>query len=70
MVLLSCRYPFYWCRVRLKKNKKNKKKIENTKLKQKINNDRFLLRFYNKILQFYNAFDAISVQLIFSMLGA
>ena len=64
MVLLSCRYPFYWCRVQMKKNKKNKKKIENTKLKQKINNDRFLLRFYN------TAFDAISVQLIFSMSGA
>ena len=57
MVLLSCTYPFYWCRVQMKKKK-------NRKLKQKINNDHFLLRFHN------TAFDVIFVKVIFSMLGA
>ena len=61
MVLLSCRYPFYWCRVQI--NKKRKKEYQNRKLKQKINNDHFLLRFHN------TAFDVIFVQAIFSMLG-
>ena len=62
MALLSCSYPFYWCRVQMKK--KEKKNIKNRKLKQKINNDHFLLRFHN------TAFDVIFVQVIFSMLGA
>ena len=62
MVLLSCRYPFYWCRVQMKK--KEKKNIKNRKLKQKINNDHFLLRFHNAV------FDFIFLQVIFSMLGA
>ena len=44
--------------------KKEKKNIKNRKLKQKINNDHFLLRFHN------TAFDVIFVQKIFSMLGA
>ena len=61
MVLLSCRYPFDWCRVQIKKEKKN---IKKRKLKQKINNEEFLLRFHN------TAFDVIFVQVIFSMLGA
>ena len=61
MVLLSCRYPFDWCRVQIKKEKKN---IKKRKLKQKINNEQFLLRFHN------TAFDVIFVQVIFSMLGA
>ena len=43
--------------------KKEKKNIKNRKLKQKINNDHFLLRFHD------NAFDVILVQVIFSMLG-
>ena len=47
----------------MKKNKE-KKNIKNRKLKQKINNDHFLLRFYN------TALDVIFVQLIFSVLGA
>ena len=63
MVLLSCRYPFYWCRVQMKK-KKEKKNIKNRKLRQKITNSHFLLRFHN------TAFDFIVVQVIFSMLGA
>ena len=63
MVLLSCRYPFYWCRVQIKK-KKEKQNLKNRKLKQKTNNDHFLLRFHN------TAFDVIFVQVIFSMLGA
>ena len=54
MVLLS--YPIYWCRVQMKKKKR--------KLKQKINNGHFLLRFHN------TAFDVIFVQVIFSVLGA
>ena len=61
MVLLSCRCPFYWCRVQLKKEKKEKKN-QNRKLKQKINNDHFLLRFHNTML------DVIFVQVIFNML--
>ena len=40
------------------------KNINNIKLKQKISNDHFLLRFHN------TAFDVIFVQVIFSMLGA
>ena len=44
--------------------KKEKKNIKNRKLKQKINNDHFLLRFHN------TAFNVIFVQVIFSMLGA
>ena len=64
MVLLSCRYSFYWCRVQMKKKKKEKKNIKNRKLKQKINNDHFLLRFHN------TAFDVIFVQVIFSILDA
>ena len=63
MLLLSCRYPFYWYRVQMKK-KKRKKNIKKRKLKQKINKDHFLLRFHN------TAFDVIFVQVIFSMLGA
>ena len=64
MVLLSCRCPFYWCRVQIKKKKKTEKKnIENRKLKQKINDNHFLLRFHNA------AFDVIFVQVIFGMLG-
>ena len=43
--------------------KKEKKNIKNRKLKQKINNDHFLLRLNN------TAFDFIFVQVIFSMLG-
>ena len=62
MVLLSCRYPFYWCRVQMKKKKK--KNTKKRKLKQKINNNHFLLRFHNTV------FDVIFVQVIFSMLGA
>ena len=63
MLLLSCRYPFCWCRVQMKKEKK-KKNIKNRKLKQKLNNDNFLLRLHD------TAFDAIFVQVIFSMLSA
>ena len=63
MLLISCRYPFYWYRVQIKK-KKRKKNIKKRKLKQKINKDHFLLRFHN------TAFDVIFVQVIFSMLGA
>ena len=49
----------------MKKNKKKEKKnIKSRKLKQKINNDHFLLRFHNIV------FDVIFVQVIFSMLGA
>ena len=44
--------------------KKEKKNIKNRKLKQKINNDHFLLRFHN------TAFEVIFVQVIFSMLSA
>ena len=40
------------------------KKKNYIKLKQKINNGHFLLRFHN------TAFDVIFVQVIFSMLGA
>ena len=40
------------------------KNINNIKLKQKISNDHFLLRFHN------TAFHVIFVQVIFSMLGA
>ena len=58
MVLLSCRYPFDWCRVQIKKEKKN---IKKRKLKQKINNKQFLLRFHN------TAFDVIFVQMILIM---
>ena len=47
-----------------KKKRKEKKNIKNRKLKQKINNDHFLLRFHN------TAFDVIFVQVIFNMLGA
>ena len=61
MVLLSCRYPFNQCRVQIKKEKKN---IKKRKLKQKINNEQFLLRIHN------TAFDVIFVQVIFSMLDA
>ena len=46
------------------KLKKEKKNIKKRKLKQKINNEQFLLRFHN------TAFDVIFVQVIFSMLGA
>ena len=48
----------------MKKKEKEKKNIKNRKLKQKINNDRFPLRFHNI------AFDAIFVKVVFSMLGA
>ena len=64
MVLLSCRYSFYWCRVQMKKKKRKKKNIENRKLKQKTNNNHFLLRFHN------NVFEVIFLQVIFSMFGA
>ena len=47
MVLLSCRYPFYSWRVQMKKKRKEKKNMKNGNLKQKINNDHFLLRFHN-----------------------
>ena len=63
MVLLSCRYPFYCCRVQMNKTKKQKKNIKNRKLKQKNNNNHFLLRLHN------TAVDIILVQVIFSMLG-
>ena len=43
--------------------KRNKKNIKDRKLKQKINNDHFLLRFHN------NAFDDIFIQVIFSKLA-
>ena len=46
------------------KNKKQKKNnIKNGKLKQKINNDHFPVRFHN------TALGVISVQVIFSVLG-
>ena len=65
MVLLSCTYPFYWCRVQMKKKKeKEKKNIKKRKLKQKINNDHFLLLFQNTV------FNVIFLQVIFNMLGA
>ena len=51
----------------MKKKEKEKKrisKIKNRKLKQKINEDHFLLRFQN------TSFDVIFVQVFFSMLGA
>ena len=63
MVLLSCRYPFYWSAQMKTKNKKTKKDYQNRKLKPKINNDHFLLRFHNTV------FDVIFVQVSFSMLG-
>ena len=44
MVLLSCRYPFFGVRVQMEKKRKN---IKKGKLKQKVNNEHFLLRFYN-----------------------
>ena len=62
MVLLSCKYPFCWCRVQMKK--RISKNIKNRKLKLKINNDHFLLRCHN------TEFDVIFVQVIFSMLGS
>ena len=62
MVLLSCRYPFYCCRVQMKI--KEEKNIKNRKLKQKINNDHVLLSFHNIM------FDVIFVLVIFNMLGA
>ena len=64
MVLLSCRYLFYWCRGKMKgkktKKEKEKKKnnIKNRKLKQKINKNHLLLRFHN------TAFDVIFRQVI------
>ena len=48
----------------MKKKEKRISKTKNRKLKQKINNDHFLLRHHN------TAFDVIFVQVIFSMLGA
>ena len=64
MVLLSCRYPFWWYRVQIKKKKKKEKNnIKNRKLKQKINNDHFPLTFHNP------AFDVIFIQVVFSTLG-
>ena len=48
----------------MKKKKKEKKEKKNRKLKQRTNNDHFLLRFHK------TAFDIIFVQVIFSMLGA
>ena len=59
---LSCKYPFYWCRVQMKK-KEEKKSIDKRKSKQKINNDHFRLKFHN------TAFDFIFVQMTFSMSG-
>ena len=63
MVSLSCKYPFYQCRVQIKKKKNEKKSIKNRKLKQKVNNNHFLFKFHN------SAFDFIFVQVIFSILG-
>ena len=63
MVLLSCSYLFYWCWFQMKKKKK-KKKIKIRKLKPKINNNHFLLRFNNTV------FDVIFAQVIFSILSA
>ena len=63
MVLLSCSYLFYSCRFQMKKKKK-KKKIKIRKLKPKINNNHFLLRFNNTV------FDVIFAQVIFSILSA
>ena len=48
----------------MKKKKKEKKNIKHGKLKRKIKNGHFLLRFHNA------AFDAIFLQVIFSMLDA
>ena len=66
MALLSCRYPIFlvYSSNEKKKKKKEKKNIKNRKLKQKINNNHFLLRFHDTV------FDVIFVQVIFSMLGA
>ena len=63
MVLLSCSFVRveFICK---KKTKKSISEIKNRKLKQKINNDRFLFRFHN------TAFDVIFAQVIFGMLGA
>ena len=64
MVLLSYKYPFYWCRVQIKKKKeKNNIKIRKLK-KKKIKRDHFLLRFHN------TAFDVVFVQVVFGMLDA
>ena len=46
------------------KKREEKKNIKKRKLKQKDNNDHFLLTFHN------TAFDVIFVQVIFSILGA
>ena len=46
------------------KKEKRISKNKNKKLKQKINNNHFLLRFHN------TAFDVIFAQVIFSVLGA
>ena len=46
------------------KKKKKEYQSKNRKLKQKINNNHFLLRFHN------TAFDVIFAQVIFSVLGA
>ena len=66
MVLLSCWYPFCWCRVQMKKKttKKTKKDYQNRNLKSKINNDHLLLRFHN------TAFDVTFVQVTFRVLDA
>ena len=63
MVLLSCSFVRveFICQ---KKRKKSISDIKNRKLEQKINNDRFLVRFHN------TAFDVIFVQVIVGMLGA
>ena len=59
--MLSCSYLFHWCRFQMKKKKE--KKIKITKLKPKINNNHFLLRFNNTV------FDIIFAQVIFSILS-
>ena len=70
MLLLKCRYPlfisieFKWKKKKEKERKKEKKNVKNIKSKWKINNNHFLLRFYN------TAFDVTFVQMIFSMLEA
>ena len=46
------------------KKKKKEYQSKNRKLKQKINNNHFLLRFHN------TAFDVIFAQVLFSVLGA
>ena len=56
--------PFLLVQSSNEKKKKEKKNVKNRKSKQKLNNDHFLLRFHN------TAFDAVVVQVIFSMLGA